>query len=87
MRFKDAPQMKVSTLKRFLRLENFREHLELHRLDCISSHGHLDNYELVKQKMQELPEEEIRPKPLITGTDLIAAGYQPGLRSRVFWRL
>jgi len=78
MRFKDAPQMKVSTLKRFLRLENFREHLELHRLDCISSHGHLDNYELVKQKMQELPEEEIRPKPLITGTDLIAAGYQPG---------
>jgi poly(A) polymerase len=78
MRFKDAPQMKVSTLKRFLRLENFPEHLELHRLDCASSHGHLDNYELLKQKMQELPEEEIRPKPLITGTDLIAAGYQPG---------
>ncbi|HET9318800.1 MAG TPA: CCA tRNA nucleotidyltransferase [Bryobacteraceae bacterium] len=78
MRFKDAPQMKVSTLKRFLRLENFREHLELHRLDCVSSHGHLDNYELLKQKMQELPEEEIRPKPLITGADLIAAGYQPG---------
>ena len=78
MRFKDAPQMKVSTLKRFLRLENFREHLELHRLDCVSSHGHLDNYELLKQKVQELPEEEIRPKPLITGADLIAAGYQPG---------
>jgi len=78
MRFKDAPQMKVSTLKRFLRLENFLEHLELHRLDCVSSHGHLDNYELLKQKLQELPEEEIRPKPLITGADLIAAGYQPG---------
>jgi len=78
MRFKDAPQMKVSTLKRFLRLENFPEHLELHRLDCVSSHGHLDNYELLKQKLQELPEEEIRPKPLITGADLIAAGYQPG---------
>ncbi len=78
MRFKDAPQMKVSTLKRFLRLENFRDHLELHRLDCVSSHGHLDNYELLKQKMQELPEEEIRPKLLITGADLIAAGYQPG---------
>jgi poly(A) polymerase len=78
MRFKDAPQMKVSTLKRFLRLENFPEHLELHRLDCVSSHGRLENYELLKQKMQELPEEELRPKPLITGTDLIAAGYQPG---------
>lgn len=78
MRFKDAPQMKVSTLKRFLRLENFPEHLELHRLDCASSHGRLDNYELLKRKMQELPEEELRPKPLITGADLIAAGYQPG---------
>jgi poly(A) polymerase len=78
MRFKDAPQMKVSTLKRFLRLENFLEHLELHRLDCVSSHGHLENYELVRQSMQELPEEQLKPEPLITGADLIAAGYQPG---------
>ncbi len=78
MRFKDAPQMKVSTLKRFLRLENFSEHLELHRLDCVSSHGHLENYELVRQSMQELPEEQLKPEPLITGADLIAAGYRPG---------
>jgi len=78
MRFKDAPRMKVSTLKRFLRLENFPEHLELHRLDCVSSHGHLDNYQLVRQKMEELPEEELKPQPLITGSELIAAGYQPG---------
>jgi poly(A) polymerase len=78
MRFKDAPRMKVSTLKRFLRLENFPEHLELHRLDCVSSHGHLDNYQLVRQKMEELPQEELKPQPLITGNELISAGYQPG---------
>ncbi len=78
MRFKDAPQMKVSTLKRFLRLENFPEHLELHRLDCVSSHGRLENYELMRRSMQELPEDQLKPAPLITGADLIAAGYLPG---------
>ncbi len=78
MRFKDAPQMRESTLKRFLRIENFPEHLELHHLDCLSSHGHLDNYELVKKKLEELPPAELKPPPLITGADLIAAGYQPG---------
>ncbi len=78
MRFKDAPQMKVSTLKRFLRLENFPEHLELHRLDCVSSHGHLENYQLMQRKMEELPQEHLKPPPLVTGDDLIAAGYRPG---------
>jgi len=78
MRFKDAPQMRDSTLKRFLRLENFPEHLELHRLDCISSHGSLDNYQLVKEKMEALPPADLKPQPLITGHDLIAAGYRPG---------
>ncbi|MDQ2949562.1 MAG: CCA tRNA nucleotidyltransferase, partial [Acidobacteriota bacterium] len=48
MRFKDAPHMRESTLKRFIRLQHFDQHLELHRLDCSSSHGHLDNYALMK---------------------------------------
>ncbi|HXI39361.1 MAG TPA: CCA tRNA nucleotidyltransferase [Bryobacteraceae bacterium] len=78
MRFKDVPQMRESTLKRFLRLENFSEHLQLHRLDCLSSHGSLDNYQLVKEKMEALPPAELKPRPLITGDDLIAAGYNPG---------
>ena len=78
MRFKDVPQMKESTVKRFLRLENFPEHLELHRLDCLSSHGHLDYYELMKQKLAEMPPGELKPPALITGEDLIAAGYRPG---------
>jgi len=78
MRFKDVPQMKESTLKRFLRVEKFGEHLELHRLDCLSSHGHLEHYELMRQKWAHMPASELKPQPLITGQDLIAAGYQPG---------
>lgn len=78
MRFKDVPQMRESTLKRFLRLPDFDEHLELHRLDCLASHGRLDSYELVKQKLAQMPAEQLKPKPLLTGGDLIAAGYRPG---------
>jgi putative nucleotidyltransferase with HDIG domain len=80
MRFKDVPQMKDSTLKRFLRLPQFEEHLELHRLDCLASHGRLDNYEFVKRKLAELSQEELKPPRLLTGADLIAAGYAPGPR-------
>lgn len=78
LRFKDVPQMKASTLKRFLRLDCFEEHLELHRLDCLASHRNLDNYNFVVRALETLPEEAIRPARLITGHDLIAAGYQPG---------
>jgi len=78
MRFKDVPRMKQSTLKRFLRLPQFDEHLELHRLDCLASHGHLENYERVRRELEELPPEQLRPKPLVTGDDLIAEGYTPG---------
>jgi poly(A) polymerase len=80
MRFKDAHRMKESTLKRFLRMPDFSEHLELHRLDCMASNGNLENYELVRRKLEELPEEQLKPAPLITGADLIAAGYEPGPR-------
>jgi putative nucleotidyltransferase with HDIG domain len=78
MRFKDVERMKESTLKRFLRTPKFEEHLELHRLDCLASHGQLDNYEFVRRRLEELPAEELKPKPLLTGNDLIAAGYEPG---------
>jgi poly(A) polymerase len=70
--------MRESTLKRMLRLPAFEEHLELHRLDCSSSHGHLDNYEFAKAKLEQLAPEELRPPRLVTGNDLIAAGYSPG---------
>jgi poly(A) polymerase len=78
LRFKDVRRMRESTLKRFLRLERFEEHLELHRLDCLSSHRNLDNYEFVKAKLEELPPEQLKPPPLITGHDLIREGYRPG---------
>ena len=80
MRFKDVPRMKESTLKRFLRLPKFEEHLELHRLDCLASHGQLDNYQLVRAKLESLPQEQLKPQPLVTGRDLIAEGYTPGPR-------
>jgi poly(A) polymerase len=80
MRFGDVWRMKESTLKKFLRLPAFDEHLELHRLDCLSSHGLLDAYNLMRERFQSLPPEAIRPAPLITGQDLIEAGYEPGPR-------
>ena len=78
MRFADAPRMKPSTLKRFFRLPRFAEHLEMHRLDCLASHRDLSLYDFVRQKLAEMPPEEIRPAPLVTGDDLIALGYRPG---------
>jgi poly(A) polymerase len=65
-------------LKRFVRLPNFDEHLELHRLDCISSHSHLDSYRFVQRFLEETPPEEVRPRRLLTGDDLLAMGYPPG---------
>jgi len=78
MRFADVQQMKESTLKRFLRLPGFDEHLELHRIDCLSSHGNLGMYDFVRQRRAQTPEEEIRPAPLLNGDDLIRLGYRPG---------
>jgi poly(A) polymerase len=80
MRFKDAPRMKQSTLKRFLRMPDFNEHLELHRLDCLAGYRNLENYDLVKRKLEELPQEQLKPPLLVTGADLIAEGYEPGPR-------
>jgi poly(A) polymerase len=61
-------------------MPDFAEHLELHRLDCLASNGNLENYDLVRRKLEELPEEQLKPAPLITGADLIAQGYEPGPR-------
>ena len=80
MRFGDVMRMKESTLKRFLRLPKFDEHLSLHRLDCLSSHRDLTLYEFAKEKFETMPAEQVRPEPLITGNDLIAAGFEPGPR-------
>jgi poly(A) polymerase len=88
MRFKDVHHMKESTLKRFLRMPEFADHLELHRLDVTSSNGRLENYHLAKRKLEEYREEQLKPEPLIAGADLIGLGYQPGpLFSRILHAL
>ena len=80
MRFGDVHRMKESTLKRFFRLPRFEEHLALHWMDVLSSFGDLGNYEFAKEHFEQIPAEEVRPKLLVTGDDLIAAGYRPGPR-------
>jgi poly(A) polymerase len=78
MRFGDILQMRESTLKRFLRLPKFDEHLALHWMDASSAHGDLRLYDFAKERYEATPVETIRPKLLVTGRDLIAAGYRPG---------
>ena len=78
MRFKDVERMRASTLKRFLRLPQFDEHLALHRLDCLSSHRRLEAYDFVRRVLEETPPEDIRPQRWLTGEDLQALGYAPG---------
>jgi putative nucleotidyltransferase with HDIG domain len=78
MQFKDAMQMRKSTLRRLLMRETFPLELELHRLDCLGSHGRLDVYNFLVEQLRALEQQpEIRP-PLLTGGDLIALGVKPG---------
>jgi poly(A) polymerase len=78
MRFKDVDQMRASTLKRFVRLPRFEEHMELHRLDCLSSHRRLDAYDSVRRLLAETPPDQIRPSRLLSGDDIQRMGYVPG---------
>jgi poly(A) polymerase len=80
MRFSHVSQMKDSTFKRFVRMPDFDQHLELHRLDCQASHRNLASYNLTRERIAATPPEAIRPAPLMTGGDLIEAGYLPGPR-------
>ena len=80
MVFKDVPNMRVARLKRFMARPNFADELELHRVDCASSHGMLDNYEFLQRKQKEFANEPIIPPPLVKGDDLIALGMKPGPR-------
>ena len=82
MRFGDILQMKASTLKRFLRLPKFEEHLELHRLDASSAHGDMRLYEFAREQYEAEPAEEHRAAPLLTGRELIAAGISRRRSSR-----
>ena len=78
MVFKDVQNMRTAKLKRFMAREGFDEELELHRVDCQSSHGALDNYDFLKLKAEEFANEPLIPPPLVTGHDLMALGWKPG---------
>lgn len=82
LRFKDVHEMRTATLKRFVRLPRFEEHLELHRLDCLSSHRNLDAYTFVQRFLVETPPEKVYPPKLVTGDDLKRMGLAPGPRFR-----
>jgi poly(A) polymerase len=82
MRFGHVSRMKESTLKKFLRMPKFDEHLALHRADSLASHRNLSTYQFIQQKRAEIPAEKMRPSPLVTGDDLIAAGHAPGPKFR-----
>jgi tRNA nucleotidyltransferase/poly(A) polymerase len=78
MVFKDVPKMRVAKLKRFMSRSTFDDELELHRVDCESSHRMLDNYEFLLRKREEFAKEPIIPSPLVRGEDLMALGLKPG---------
>jgi poly(A) polymerase len=86
MRFADVEQMRNSTLKRFFRLHRFDEHLALHRMDALASNRNLHYWQFAHDRWQSMPQEVLRPQPLITGRQLIAAGYQPGEKFREMLR-
>ena len=87
MQFGDVKQMKESTLKRFVRMPLFEEHLALHRADCLSSHGVLRLYDYAKEAYERDEPEAQRPAWLVTGRELIAAGYKPGPRFKAMLRV
>jgi poly(A) polymerase len=78
MKFKDVGRMRPATLKRFVRLPRFEEHLALHRMDCLSSHRNLEAYEFVMDFLRTTPPDVVRPARLVTGEDVLGLGYKPG---------
>ncbi len=78
MVFKDVQGMRVAKLKRFMARPGFDDEMELHRVDCVSSHGMVDNYDFVQRKREEFASEPLIPPPLISGEDLKKLGMKPG---------
>lgn len=78
MRFMDVTRMRKATLRRMVMAPTFATELELHRVDCLGSHGHLDNYEFLRGYAESLLHEPVKPEPLLRGGDVMATGVAPG---------
>ena len=78
MKFMHVKEMRTSRLKRWMAHPTFDDQMALHRVDCLGCHGMLDNYEFLQARQQEFANEPVIPPPLLTGHDLMAAGYARG---------
>lgn len=78
MNFMNVRKMRVSTLKRFLSRPTIEDELELHRVDCLASHGDTSNYTFLKERLGTFATEQLKPQPFVSGRDLIAMGLAPG---------
>jgi len=85
MRFMDVPNMKRSTLRKLVGAPTFTTELELHRLDCLASHGDLTNYHLLVNFQRDLQAEPVLPKPWVNGNDIIAIGLPEGPQIGAWW--
>lgn len=82
MAYMNVQKMRPAKLKRFMARPTFTEELELHRVDCLGSHGSLDNLDFLREKQEEFAREPIIPPRLVTGNDLIALGLAPSPQFR-----
>mgnify|MGYP001184952457 CR=1 FL=1 len=87
MDFMNVKKMRPSRLKRFLRMPDFDLHMQLHRLDCLGSHGQLDDYDFCQKHLNELEHEALHPPRWLSGNDLIEMGIDPGRRIGEILRL
>lgn len=78
MKFASVKEMRVGKLKQFVARENFETELTLHKIDCLASHGKLDLYHFLQEKVDEFKKEELKPKPILNGHDLLGIGIQAG---------
>jgi poly(A) polymerase len=83
MKFADVQKMRAGKLKIFVGRPTFEKEMELHKIDCQSCHGMMDNYYFLKEKLKEYAQEELKPKPLLNGHDVLALGVKPGPEVKV----
>lgn len=78
MKFMNVPRMRRSKLRQMAGAPTFPLELELHRLDCLASHGDLSNYDFMRRFMEELKNEPVLPPPWVRGGDILALGIPQG---------
>ena len=89
MSFMHLQQMKQSTYTRFLAQPTIEMEIDLHRADCLASHGDTSNCDLALERLENLRQQgngSVLAPPLITGKDLKALGFPPGPAFRLVLR-